>query len=66
MAPVYLLCWHLFSDNTNGMLQAMMSILVDYCFILVPLTFTIVFWIIGKGYLKMDVIKKDQKPKLLM
>lgn len=56
MAPVYLLCWHLFSDNTNGMLQAMMSILVDYCVILVPLTFTIVFWIIGKGYLKMDVI----------
>lgn len=56
MAPVYMFCWHIFSNAQSGMFTAVLSILYSIFFNIVPLAFTIVFWVIGEGFIKFDLI----------
>lgn len=51
-----MLCWHLFSNSTSGKVSAVTSTNVTYCLIVVPLAFTVIFWIIGEGFIRFDLI----------
>ena len=61
MAPVFILCWPLFPNTERGMYLALSSKSIG-CSIaeshVVPLLFTIVFWIVGNGFISSDMIVK--------
>ncbi|KAK8824958.1 hypothetical protein WA538_005623 [Blastocystis sp. DL] len=46
MAPIFILCWHLFPSNNNG----------KYMAALIPGAFTIVFWAVGKGWIRLPMV----------
>ena len=56
MGPIYMLCWHFFDSDYSGKYTAVVSkTFISYLFA-VPMTFSIVFWLIGVGFLRIPLI----------
>ena len=56
MAPIYMLCWHFFDSDSSGKYTAVVSMNYASSLFIVPMTFTIVFWLIGTGFLRIPLI----------
>ena len=69
MGPIYMLCWHFFDSDYTGKYTAVVSKRFVSHLFSVPMTFSIVFWLIGAGFLRIpliaDAMSRSGKPEEL-
>ena len=59
MAPIFMLCWCFFSDGDSGKYTAVIGRFPSSLSCIVPLAFTLCFWMLGKGALRLPFISNS-------